>query len=346
MADSDTGPRQRCNLSCRKTDIMGKKHLTPEIANELDKVELTHNGFVISRIGFSLELYFLGGERVETRLALCQMLREYHALFADKISHYLKVDANRLTKADGEAYIDYYEEQARSLPPDEAMDTMVFGYPAKIIVDEPAPISIAFTAIGPDPLMTLGRSNICAYFPASFIAEHGYGVLLDIAMRWSSAVDILHGSAGYSVLFEHGSYSGSHALTVLPALKRFPGLDFSDPGKFIVYSEESDGISIKSINWLTVLGDKVATSLGDKTVLREKLGSSCPVHDFDGGIVVQAGDEPQLGDNNRGIVLDDYRRVAKALKSVRFEDYELGMIVLPEPYNSVEETLSWVRRFD
>lgn len=82
MAYSDTGPRQRCNLSRRNTDIMGKKHLTPEIADELDKVELTHNGFVISRIGFALELYFLGGERVETRMALCQMLRDYQLICA------------------------------------------------------------------------------------------------------------------------------------------------------------------------------------------------------------------------------------------------------------------------
>ncbi|OLP45411.1 hypothetical protein BJF95_16900 [Rhizobium oryziradicis] len=132
----------------------------------------------------------------------------------------------------------------------------------------------------------------------------------------------------------------------MPALKRFPGLDFSDPGSFQVVSEESDGLSFKSLNWLTVLGDQVANHLGDKTALREKLGSSCPVHAFDGGIVVQAGDEPQLGDNNRGIVLDDYRRVAKALKPVRFEDYKLGMIALPEPYDSVEETLNWIRRFD
>ncbi|TWD55476.1 uncharacterized protein DUF3396 [Agrobacterium vitis] len=325
---------------------MAKMHLSPELASELDKVELSDDGFVVGRIGFALELYFLGGEKVETRLALCKMLREYHTLFADRISHYLKVDANRLTKADGEAYLDYYEEQARSLPPDEAMDAMVFGYPEKKIVDEPTPISISFTAIGPDPLMTLGRSSICAYFSANFIAEHGYGALLDLALRWSSAINILHGSAGYSLLFEHGVFSGSEALTVLPALKRFPGLDFSDPGRFKVRSKKSDGLSFKSINWLTVLGDKVADRLGDKTALREKLGSFCPIHDFDGGIVVQAGEEPQLGDNNRGIVLDDYRRVAEALKPLRFEDYQLGLFALPDPYDSVQETLTWLRRFD
>ncbi|KAA0688134.1 hypothetical protein DTW90_32505 [Neorhizobium sp. P12A] len=39
----------------------------------------------------------LPGQSVETRLAVCGLLREYHALFADRLSHFLKVDANRLT---------------------------------------------------------------------------------------------------------------------------------------------------------------------------------------------------------------------------------------------------------
>jgi len=37
---------------------MDKMHFTSEIASEPDKVELTHNGFVSSRIDFALELYF------------------------------------------------------------------------------------------------------------------------------------------------------------------------------------------------------------------------------------------------------------------------------------------------
>ena len=56
---------------------MDKMHFTSEIAGEPDKVELTHNGFVSSRINFALELYFLSGETVETPLALSATLREY-----------------------------------------------------------------------------------------------------------------------------------------------------------------------------------------------------------------------------------------------------------------------------
>jgi len=152
---------------------------------------------------------------------------------------------------------------------------------------------------------------------------------------------------GYSVLFEHGSFSGSSGgVATLPALKRFPGLDFSDPNVFQVEAARSDGLQIKSINWLTILSDKIVERLGGRQVLEAKLGSSCPVFDFNGGVIVQAGDEPQLGDNNRRIVLDDYRRVSAALKMARFEDYKLGLVALPEPYDNMEETLSWIRRFD
>ena len=64
------------------------------------------------------------------------------------------------------------------------------------------------------------------------------------------------------------------------------------------------------------------------------------------GAVIQAGDRPQRGDVNRGMVLDDYRRVAEVLNPVRLEAYRRGLFVLPAPYDQIDETLAWVRRFD
>lgn len=326
---------------------MERSHLTQELADELDAITLTQNGSTVARVGFAVELYISNGQAISSRLALCSILRDYHALFSGKLSHYLKVDANRLSRIDGSSYLDYYEDKARTLPPEEPMDAMVFGYPGKKIVDEPQALTISFTASGSEPLFPNGNSNICAYFPSSFIVEQGHQYFLDLVRRWSSTLDVLHGSAGYSVLFEHGVFSGSSGgVATLPALKRFPGLDFSDPNIFQVEAARGDGLAIKSPNWLTILCDEIVERLGGRKSLKTELGTSCPVHDFQGGVVIQAGDEPQLGDNNRGIVLDDYRRVAKALKRVRFEDYRLALIVLPEPYDDLEETLKWIRRFD
>jgi hypothetical protein len=326
---------------------MTEKHLTSAYAKELDEVELLNNGFVVARVGFAFELYLSNGQAVETRLALCKILREYHALFSRQLSHFLTVNANRLTKIDGDGYLDYYEEKASMLSPDEPMDAMVFGYPAKKIIDEPQAVTISFTASGPEPLFPHGNSSICVYFPCSFIADKGYQYFRNLIGRWSSMVDAVHGSAGYSVLFEHGAFSGSSGgVATFPALKRFPGLDFSDPNIFQVEAARSDGLFIKSINWLTVLCDQIVERLGGKQALETGLGSSCPVFDFKGGVIVQAGDEPQMGDEDRGIVLNDYRRVSNALKPVRFEEYKLALIALPDPYDDIEETLEWIRRFD
>ncbi len=326
---------------------MSEIHLTSDHAKRLDEVELLNNGVVVAKVGFAFELYLSNGQAVSTRLALCKILSEYHALFHGQLSHYLKFDANRLTMIDGEAYLDYFDEKASTISPDEPMDAMVFGYPNKKVVDEPQALAISFTASGPEPLFPHGNSSICAYFPCSFIVEKGYEHFRDLICRWCSMVDAVHGSAGFSVLFEHGSFSGSSGgAATLPALKRFPGLDFSDPTVFQVEAASSDGLQVKSINWLTILSDKIVERLCGRQVLEAKLGSSYPVFDFNGGVIVQAGDEPQLGGNNRRIVLDDYRRVSRALKMVRFEDYKLGLIALPEAYDDMEETLSWIRRFD
>ncbi|MFW8607745.1 type VI immunity family protein [Rhizobium beringeri] len=131
-----------------------------------------------------------------------------------------------------------------------------------------------------------------------------------------------------------------------PPLKRFPGLDFSDPLHFEVESDLGDGRQIKSINWLTVINEEIVGKLGGQGALAKELGESCPIHGIDGGLIIQAGSEPQLGDVNRGLVLDDYRRVAKVLEPVRFNDYRRGLFVLPEPYDKIEETRRWLRRFE
>lgn len=323
--------------------------LTPELAAEIDGIVFANrNGFIESRVGFAIELYFLGGETAATRLALCGMLRDYHALFGDELSHFLKMSGSRLTTISGTGYLDYYEEKARSMAADEPMDAMIYGYPGKIVVDEPTPLSISFTATGPEPLSPLGRSMISAYFPAAFVAARGSQMLLDLTKRWAAAVATVHGGAGYSLLFEHGIFAGGSmaAETVLPALKRFPGLDFSDPLHFEVESDLGDGRQIKSINWLTVVDDEIAERLGGADSLAARLGLTCPILPYDGGLILQAGGEPQLGDADCGLVPDDYRRVAQALKPVRFEAYRRGLFVLPESDDPIGKTLAWLRRFD
>lgn len=326
------------------TDLAGSNPATAELDRMLVADE---QGYVLGRIGFAVSLFFRGGAQIGNRLLLCSILREYDTFFGERLTHFQKVDANRLSPIEGRGYLDYFEAQARALPDDEPMDAAVYGYPGGDIIDEPTSISMLFTATGPLPLRPQGLSNVCVYFPAAFIVERGYGFLRDCALRWSQALGVLQGSAGFSVVFEHGIFGGGGASrAALPFMKRFPGLDYTDPGHFVVESSKSDGQRIQSINWLTILSNELAARVGGTDGLSEKLGSSCPIHRYPGGIVIQAGDQPQLGDVNRGLVLVDYRRVAQALKPIRFEAYRRGLFVLGEPFDQMDETLKWIRRFD
>jgi hypothetical protein len=317
-------------------------------AAQIDSIHYKNaNGFVESRIGFAVELFFRGGDRAQNRLFLCDILQQYHELFSDKLSHFLKLNANRLTSITGREYLDYYVQQARSLHPDEPMDAMVFGYPKRTVIDEPTAISISFKSAGPEHLNPLGRSMLCAYFPASIIAERGYSLLLDLTRDWASSLDILHGDAGYSLLFEHGVFAaGSSVQSILEPLSRYPGLGFCDPLHFEVESDHGNGLQIKSINWLTVINSEIADQLGSPDVLADKLGSECPIHAIPNGIIIQAGDAPLLGHTASDASFGAYRCVTKTLKPVRFCAYRRGLFVLPEPYRNIEETERWLGRFD
>jgi hypothetical protein len=48
--------------------------------------------------------------------------------------------------------------------------------------------------------------------------------------------------------------------------------------------------------------------------------------DHNGGRVIQAGEEPKLGDLNFGFVHDTYRKVARLNQTYRFEKYRLGAL--------------------
>lgn len=313
----------------------------------IDEIRLTDDrGFTVGRIGFAIELYFQAGEVVARREALVAILRDYHECFDGQITHYLKVNASRSSRITSKAYLDHFSGKAASLSPAAPFDGSVFGYPGGEIVEEPTPVSLSFSAAGPDPLAPLGLSYMSAYFPASFIASQGQAHLVEMTRRWAMALHAVHGCAGYSVLLEQGEFGAGGAAALMPVLKRYPGLDFSDPGMFLVESSDADATSIKSINWLTVLGDDALMRLGGTDAVARQLGVTCPVHSWANGAIVQAGNIPRLGDRDRGIVLSDYRRVAQLVKPIRFSAYKRGLFALGHGEDEREQTRQWLERFD
>lgn len=133
-------------------------------------------------------------------------------------------------------------------------------------------------------------------------------------------------------------------------LKRFPGIHCSLDDAFAAESSIRRKIGDRyfSVNWLTLIGDRMLSELQSPNPeeLAALVGGNCDVLPYEGGLLIRAGDHPQPGDVNQGILPEDYRRVSHATQRLRFQDYKVPVINAPPPLNSLEETLAWVERFD
>ncbi len=143
--------------------------------------------------------------------------------------------------------------------------------------------------------------------------------------------------------------SDSYMADSLFLLKKFPGLDHEYSSNFSVEADywQKMPYKIRSIDWLTILSETIIAELGGRDFMRAALGKSCPLWDYRGGTIVQAGAQPELGSSEDGEIPEDYRKVARLTKPVRFEAYRVGLFRnLPTPFDDRKETLEWIRRFD
>jgi len=82
---------------------------------------------------------------------------------------------------------------------------------------------------------------------------------------------------------------------------------------------------------------------GGVSGLRDQLGEPFRFFEFDGGLLIQAGPMPQMGDSNRELSVPEYRRLAQLLKSIRVTDHK----AFPAWSGfDAGRTTSWLARFD
>jgi hypothetical protein len=100
------------------------------------------------------------------------------------------------------------------------------------------------------------------------------------------------------------------------------------------------------VNWLTVLGERWLKEIGGIDHLRSQLDDSFGFYSYDGGLVIQAGPKPQLGDSQRGHWPQDYVTLAKMLKSVQIKHHYPFHNGGPGRRMDSEASNAWLFRFD
>jgi len=173
-------------------------------------------------------------------------------------------------------------------------------------------------------------------------------VLLDICRT----LQPVSGYGGIGVIESQVSDTASeYQPAVYHWAQRLPGLEPDYPGvhSICLRGVRGNKPGIKGGSWLTVLGDHFAAELGGADKIEADLAALDErflVRRYEGGLLIQAGPKPELGDAEQNRWPELYVKLAKLLKPIRVTDhypFQYGGHGLRFDH---ERSVAWLRRFD
>lgn len=202
------------------------------------------------------------------------------------------------------------------------------------------------TALGPSNVRKQGLGYFQFYLPLTWFAEHPETTFHDFVLSFAKRLRPLSGYAGIGVLesidFDARQASGE---TVRQIAERFPGLEVEDCIGHTIYAEKG----IKGVNWLTLLGDRWVQEIGGLDYLRIRLGDDFKIAQYDGGLMIQAGPKPQIGDVTTGRWPQHYVTLTKVLKPIQVKvhgEFHFGDPAGVQKRMDHAASLAWLFRFD
>lgn len=183
---------------------------------------------------------------------------------------------------------------------------------------------------------------LTAWLPFTMIENQPPKFFKKMVVQWCQQLRPLHGYAGIYIVLSAERYNAMNSEPmVYPIVKRFPGIEFDSPTVTSIHFKKG----IKGVNWLTVLSNKFVNQLGGLKTLEQGLDEACPLYPYPGGVVIQAGPYPQIGDLEKGIQLTDYQKVYRLVKPVQAE-YPYGYLRTPKDVDSKAFAQQWLHRFE
>ena len=161
-----------------------------------------------------------------------------------------------------------------------------------------------------------------------------YGKVVETVQRWADSISVHYGYSGLSFNVSQGSIQQRHGWEAKRLAMRFQGFELEDASTTSLCCMTE----LKGVNWLTIVSHSMLEPLGGLSAIREKCSQEIRIHPMRGGVIIQAGPEPQVGDANRGETLPLYREVARVLKPIRARSHW--------PFFGNVLGNDWMRRFN
>ena len=245
----------------------------------------------------------------EKRQAIGQVLALYDKYWGDKLKHgFFNANPNKLY-----FYQDFSLAQKLELINEYALDTLNF-YWSNVDNLEFTPEYLIKTFSKPEWYEKVHKSisYVQFYLPINELKSFGVDSLVELIGQISQILQPMHGFFGLGIQHSHEYYDYQYLEYELA--HKYLGLDISN-----VESDLRFRGGFKCINWLTILSNQLVTDkLGSLDELKQRnQDEAITFYPYKGGVVVRAGEVPELGDVSRNPYPKHYVNVNTLLKPAR-----------------------------
>jgi hypothetical protein len=304
------------------------------------------DGDPAARIGLRLDFFFRRLGEADLREALVGCIEQYLALAGDRMILYSVAGDRQYRKLKPGQKVDPSRLRAM-INPEGSFNFEASA--AEIGIAQHWSISVMSSQITfrEDEL-----GYLIAYLPFTALENAPPRSFTKLFLRFCDALAVEHayGGMGWVLPFDPG---GERAALQLPALgeqaMRFCALDVNAPSGTSNHCEHG----IKSINWLTAVSHRLLERVGGAEAVAKAAGPEIIVHPYSNGALFQAGETPQIGDSQQGLIPPAYVALGRALKPLRAAFNNYPIFTAPPNYPAPADvdpdivyTQRWLARFD
>ena len=299
------------------------------------------DGSILARLCLHISFIFSGGFSRETREAVIHIFEEYGALMGPSSFRWGTNPGTGNWKKLRNGLDSYLTPKDWLLKLDPMGDWEFCYHNGQQSEDAPE-IMIEATGCSDWEEEQGSRNTLTCLFPVDFFPDSSTQIL-KLALLWSSRLQPEQGYAGF--ILQTMPKTRKAAQVRYQATQRFPGLNlcFADAGGL------GFDKGLRCVDWLTALPDFWVNKLGGLEAIEKGMGV-LPVHKYPGGVILQAGKQPQLGDREQGHTLDAYFIVAKVIEPAREKNYiwAIDSVLGPDSWSNLytlAATRAWLARF-